>query len=118
MSKEIHPSLDYGTVDAVLPGDPIDPNEDQAAHEKSHKLLRWIWQDNSGGHRGVTTRFYAALYLVEKRYCQTYTTSEFARMAGVRRQALDHQVSHLRSSALASMTAQDIQRAKTTRRRA
>lgn len=87
----------------------------EATHEAAHRLMRWIWSDNSGARRGVTTRFYAALYLVEHRYCQTHTVAAFARMAGVRRQVLERQVDRLR---LAAMNAEDIKRLKASRHRA
>lgn len=112
-----HPSQLLPQDSAVPFAYPGDSSEQpiEATHEAAHRLMRWIWKENSGARRGVTTRFYAALYLVEQRYCQRYTLAAYARMAGVRRQVLERQVDRLR---LAAMTADDIRRLKAARHRA
>lgn len=83
-------------VAPTYPGDDppvveVDPRIDAA-----HDLLRWVWCDGRGGRRGVTTRFYAALFLVESRYAGYGSVSECARDAGVSHQALARQVQALR----------------------
>ena len=62
----------------------------------AHDVLRWVWCDGRGGRRGVTTRLYAALYLVESRFVGHDTVREYAEDAGVTKQALAKQIQKLR----------------------
>lgn len=87
-----------GAVDPVYPGDTaIDPSTPSDHRvDGAHDVLRWVWCDGRGGRRGVTTRLYAALYLVESRYVGHDAMRHYAQEAGVSTQALAKQVHLLR----------------------